>query len=152
MKPALWVSLLLASLNMPIYTGNGAYTMGDPLAAIPFYLPVTMPAALIAVVSIGGIKPQTDVRVTGVSFRVNVAGGGGAGSTVFRVSDGTNNCDTTIPCTVSATIGTYYIASGGGAACNFTSNVALSIAVTASSCTVVQPTLLGPVSVEYQYR
>ncbi len=102
------------------------------------FLPSYPNAALAAALNVGGriMHPDRPFTVRAVSIAETVAGGGGAGSTVVTVTDGTNNCTATLAC--SNGVGRYRIATAG--ACSFAKGANLSASVTTAGCTTTQPT------------
>lgn len=83
-----------------------------------------------------GARPFTIRRVT---TRVSSAGGGGAGTTVFRATDGTNVCDCTMTCAASQSTGGKDVACSG--ACTFTPGASVATSIATAGCTTTQPTI-----------
>lgn len=100
--------------------------------------------AAVTVQTYGGHKLPADqgVTVTSVTAYVSVVSGGGASNTVFRISDGSNNCDATITCASTQSTGSKRIdgASLSGT-CSFAAGSALTFAVQSSGCTTSQPAI-----------
>lgn len=69
------------------------------------------------------------------------AGGGGAGSSVIRFTDGTNNCDFTLACSASSTPSTFRLTGAG--ACTFPAGASVTATVTTAGCTTTQPTMVN---------
>jgi hypothetical protein len=91
--------------------------------------------------SLGGYVLPSDRGATFAAFTTIVysASGGGAGNSVVRISDGTNNCDATMPCTDSqSTTAKRYAMTG---TCAFAAGAALSYSVTTAGCTTTQPSV-----------
>jgi hypothetical protein len=85
--------------------------------------------------------------VRSVGVRIVTGSGGGAGNTVLRITDGTNNCDATLACSVSQAAGTYrsdqtasFALSG---ACVFAAGAAVRATVQTAGCTTTQPTAVN---------
>lgn len=90
----------------------------------------------------GTVQPRA-FRVVQADAQVYATGGGGAGNTVWTITDGTNTCTLTLACTTSAATGAYLltVANGAGTGCNFAANVGVTSSVTTAGCTSTQPTL-----------
>jgi len=89
-----------------------------------------------------GVKLGPDAwTVTGVSIYVSSASGGGAGTTIYRVSDGTSTCDCTFACADTGTTGGKRASCTG--TCSFAGSSVLALTVGGSSCTTTQPTTLN---------
>jgi hypothetical protein len=87
------------------------------------------------------------VTLSEINAYVNVAGGGGAGTTVLTASDGTNACTFTILCSATGAgqTGAKQIAgaAGTGTGCTFlggASGVTLAVNISTAGCTTTQPT------------
>lgn len=99
-------------------------------------------AAALAAGSYQGTIISEPVLVTRVTARISVVSGGGAGTTVFRVSDGVSNCDCTMPCstTASGVVPREALCTG---ACAFSSGSSLALSVNSTTCTTTQPSVLS---------
>jgi hypothetical protein len=84
-------------------------------------------------------KTPTDrgVVITSVAMYVFTGGGGGAGTTVLHVTDGTSTCVATFLCTDTSGTGTKSGTLSG--TCTFGANKWITIGVNASTCTTTQP-------------
>lgn len=101
--------------------------------------------ALAAATDLGGYKASRPLTVVEVSGKVSVIGGGGAGTTVINISDGTNSCTATFACTDTASLGVKQAAmvAGVGTGCSFAPGALLSAAVSSAGCTTTQPTFIN---------
>lgn len=87
----------------------------------------------------GSRKTARAFTVSGVTAIVSSVSGGGAGNTVFRISDGTNSCDATLTCAVSqAAVGSKELVLSG--ACGLAPGT-LTLVIQASGCTSTQPAI-----------
>lgn len=84
--------------------------------------------------------PLRGFTVARVTTYVTVVSGGGAGSTTFRVSDGTNNCDCAMTCATSQSTGPKGLACTG--TCSFAPSASLTLSISATTCTTTQPTIM----------
>ena len=76
----------------------------------------------------GGTIPSNKVTIINIDFRVSAAGVGGTTSNVFRISDGTLNCDFGIPCNTAA--GVFRLDAGNpSTGCAFATGSTLTYAV-----------------------
>lgn len=96
-------------------------------------------------VSIGGyvLPSARGFTITGMTVRVTTASGGGAGNTIWTVTDGTNTCTVTMPCATSQSTGSYRFAAanGSGTGCVYAPGASLSASVSTAGCTTTQPTI-----------
>lgn len=81
-----------------------------------------------------------------VGMRVVVVSGGGAGSSVVTLTDGTNTCTATFACTGSGLTATgdagakrVATANGAGSGCAFPAGARITASVTTAGCTTTQP-------------
>lgn len=103
-------------------------------------------SAITASLNLGGYRlpPERGATVKAVTMHVYVVGGGGAGSTVIRITDGTNVCDASFSCSATDLTGT---ASAGAkrvsvsGACSFPPGASLVMSVNATTCTSTQPSV-----------
>ena len=83
--------------------------------------------------------------VTAVNVSVASVGGGGAGTSVITITDGTNNCLVTMTCALSAANGRYRTGTTAGltlsGACTFAPGADVRATVTTAGCTTTQPTV-----------
>lgn len=88
-----------------------------------------------------GLKLPSDrgFRVTAVAGHVMTASGGGAGISTWRVSDGSNNCDCTVACSLTNTAGPQRAETCTGT-CTFAPGSVVQLNLQASTCTTTQPT------------
>jgi hypothetical protein len=96
---------------------------------------------LASVQTLGGIKVGAGygLIITNVTFYTSVVATG-AGNTVLRISDGTNNCDATLSCTtVNNTTGAKAATPTG--TCTFATGATLTASVQTAGCATTQPTL-----------
>jgi hypothetical protein len=95
---------------------------------------------------VGPVKrPFTFVALTGA---VTVASGGGAGTTVITLTDGTNTCTFTIPCNSAPPAGSnaqggirIAAVNGSGTGCVYPPGAVVTASVTTGTCTTTQPTI-----------
>lgn len=83
--------------------------------------------------------PGRSITATTASMHVFSASGGGAGSTVVRVSDGANHCDFSVACTSTNSQGEK-TATGTGS-CTFAPGASISVTINATTCTTTQPSV-----------
>lgn len=96
--------------------------------------------------SIGATKrPFT---FTALSGAITVASGGGAGTTVITLTDGTNTCTFTIPCNSAPPAGSnatggirIAATNGSGTGCVYPPGAIVTASVTTGTCTTTQPTI-----------
>lgn len=131
------VVILALALYAPAVSAGG---VTRPTHDEQVILSTTINGAVSAATWTGRTLAQP-VVVTGMVAVQSIASGGGAGSTTFRVSDGTNHCDAVLPCTTSGTTGVRVLTVSG--TCSFAAGVTLTLAVSASGCTTTQPTIRG---------
>lgn len=91
----------------------------------------------------------TIAKVTVVT--ASTASGGGAGTTLFRFTDGTNACDAALLCTDSQNTNTAYTLTPTGA-CSWVKGAALTASIVSSTCTSTQPSLRNVVATGIIYR
>jgi hypothetical protein len=135
----------LAALLLPVAAAAQGLKPGDgyrPDVVFTF----SNPSIAIGAVTYQVFVAPWPATVQRLHVMVGVASGGGAGSTVFRVSDGTNHCDATLLCTDSAVPNTPRTLTPTGS-CIFARGATLSFSVTATTCTTTQPTVRGVVGV-----
>lgn len=98
-------------------------------------------AALTASLNLGGrsLPASRGATITAIDMHVYTGGGGGAGTTVVRVTDGTNNCDATFACATTNAAGVPRVAPSG--TCSFAAGAQLRMSVTATGCTSTQPSV-----------
>jgi hypothetical protein len=91
----------------------------------------------------GRVLVNRGARVTAVEIYVSTGGGGGAGSTVYTITDGTNTCTASFLCTVTAVAGSYRAtaANGAGTGCSYAPGATLTASITTGTCTTTQPTI-----------
>lgn len=105
-------------------------------------------AALSASLSLGGKTFPGDrgACIDSAEFVLSVAGGGGAGNTVATVTDGTNTCTFTWPCsTTSVADGKAKLVSatnGVGSGCCYAAGKQVTATITTAGCTTTQPTAM----------
>ncbi len=108
-------------------------------------IPAYPNAALAAALAVGGYKGHPDVayQLKAASFRVSVGSTGGGTNSIVTVTDGTNTCTFTLPCTTSATAGVYRVAAanGAGTGCLYGYGAGITASVTTAGCTTTQPTV-----------
>jgi hypothetical protein len=98
-------------------------------------------AAITATTAYGGHRLTVHAfTMTHLSGYVSSAAGG-VGSVIFRVSDGTNNCDVTLSC-ASDLAATGPIIKAASGTCAFAASAALSFSTTTAGCTP-NPTILN---------
>ena len=127
--------LVLAALVPSLALAQGVARPRAPREAILFTAQVNTAASAINYFAVVNPAPVT---VRSVSIYQSSAGGGGAGSTVVRITDGTNNCDATFACSTTTGTNAALTASTTGA-CTFTRGAAILVGFSASSCTTSQP-------------
>jgi hypothetical protein len=101
-------------------------------------------ATAVAAATYNGIALAHPFQVTRVTVFHTGNSGGGAGSTTFRLADGTNTCDCAILCTATASG-----ANGTSAAksipctgsCSFPGGALVNLSVSATTCTTTQPSV-----------
>jgi len=86
-----------------------------------------------------GLPSDRGFIVTAITMNVSTVGGGGAGTTVVRITDGTNNCDATFLCTATASLGVKRSAATG--TCSFPAGALLAGSFLSSTCTTTQPSI-----------
>jgi hypothetical protein len=79
------------------------------------------------------------MTVTRVEMAVHSGSGGGAGTAVIRLSDGTNTCDATFACTDTQTTGNKEATLSG--TCAFPLGATVTVAFVAPTCTTTQPAI-----------
>jgi hypothetical protein len=121
-------------INGTVTAGNSEWTLSS----------VGLNAAASAV-TLGGhmLGAGQGFSLNSVTLYVSSVGGGGAGSTIVRVTDGTNTCDTTFLCTTTNSTGVKRVNGTGtaGNGCLFAASAAITYSITASTCTTTQPTI-----------
>lgn len=84
--------------------------------------------APVTAITYGGTIPLDKVTITNLDFRVSAAGIGGTTSNVFRVSDGTLNCDFGLPC--NSAVGVFRLDAGSpSTGCAFAAGSTLTYSV-----------------------
>lgn len=83
------------------------------------------------------VNPTTRC-VQKVTIYQTTASGGGAGSTIARITDGTNNCDATFACSTTTGTNTALTVTPTGSCC-FTRGANILMGFSASTCTTTQP-------------
>lgn len=83
------------------------------------------------------LPPDRGFTVTSLVAWITTVGGGGAGNTVIRVTDGTSNCDCTLPCATTDSTGVKRWACTGS--CVYPPAAAITSSVTTAGCTTTQP-------------
>ena len=107
-------------------------------------------AAVTAGMVLGGyVVGERPLQFTAIIPHVSTASGGGAGTTVFQVSDGTNLCTSTFTCTSTQATGSKRVATAnaGGTGCIFAPGATLIFTVSATGCTTTQPNVRNVVFV-----
>lgn len=115
------------------------------------WYPIVVDRATLAAVYINGpINGDTvygGLRLPGrygftaqeVGFRIRTPGAGGTTRAVFRIHDGTNNCDAEFEC--NSAVGNYNVLTRGS--CTFPPNASLTFLVTSIGDCMVGPDIIG---------
>lgn len=109
--------------------------------ATDFPLTTTWLNGLASVQTLGGHKLNAaqGFNLNAVTLYTSVAASG-AGNTVLRVTDGTNNCDATFSCTTdNNTTGVKRVDTTGS--CTFAAGASLTLSVQTAGCATTQPTI-----------
>lgn len=92
------------------------------------------------------VMPSTmPFTVQRLTMRNSIAAAG-TGNVVFRITDGTYNCDATVACSTFSGNATVSAALSGD--CGFAPSSSLAFGVQTAGCSVIQPTLSGNVRIE----
>jgi hypothetical protein len=138
--------LLVPALLLLVASGASAQGVARVRSQPETIFTTRFTSAAATATTTGMVVLKAGFRVERVTTGVNVISGGGAGTTVFRASDGTNNCDCTMLCagatvTASGSTGGKDIACTGS--CSFAAGANVTTNIAASTCTTTQPTLLN---------
>lgn len=125
--------------------GTNLTTPAYVISGTPFPLDfVFVGAATVAGTIYGGTAlPAKAFTVTESRFRISVAGSGGSTNAVFRITDGSNNCDCAFACNVAG--GNKDIACTGN--CAFAASASLTESMNSIGNCAIGPTILGNVGV-----
>lgn len=92
----------------------------------------------------GGVLPATSFLAQAIRYRTSLAGAGGTTNWVFRISDGSNNCDCSVACNTAA--GNLRTACSGS--CTFAASASLTYSVNSIGDCATGATVLGNVTIE----
>lgn len=94
--------------------------------------------------------PPVAFQINAMRFTITTAGSGGTTNMTLRASDGTNNCDCSIPCNSAGTTG--YRVGCTGTCASFAANAGMTYSVTTIGDCTLGATILGNVTVEGALR
>lgn len=119
--------------------------LGYFASTTPFYWPMFVGAA-ITVADFGSVTPQHDTTVVAATFNVT-AGVGGNTDAIITISDGMATCDCPFACDTG---GALYVACAG--TCDFLATTPLTFSVSSAGDCATPPTIVGNVSIEYNWQ
>lgn len=129
-----WVVIAAAVMAAPEAVAQGvSKPRRDEVLLLTRTVNTTVAAAAYAGVQVGA----RSMTVAAVTTHVSVVSGGGAGSTVFRLADGTNTCDCALTCVASQGTGAKRATCSGG--CTFPPAALVTMSVASTTCTTNQP-------------
>lgn len=143
---------LLSALNAG--SGIAVSTDGGSTSTVAVAGPSTLSSVLVnaevvAATTYGGeVLPAVAFEVDAVRFRVSVQGSGGTTDAVFRVSDGSNDCDCGFACNTAT--GNKRVTCTG--TCSFAASASLTYSVNSIGDCTTGPTILGTVAIEGNWQ